>query len=193
MSGKAKGVLGSTYVLATLAVLIAAQIVMTRLLVIDLGFARFSIGNTATIMAGLWFGPVAGGIVGGAADLIGSFLKGYAPNPLIWVSAVLWGVLPVLFMRWSARLQIHRAIRLACSVILTSAICTMGFTYAGLVLFLGYDFRAIFVTRLIQLAVMTPVICVLVFCLYNSPVTGFLRETLKLPVGKQSCRAATKS
>ena len=184
--------LRSPYVLAVLAVLIAVQIVMTRFLVIDLGFARFSIGSIASITAGLWFGPAAGGLVGGISDLIGSFIKGYAPNPLIWVSAVLWGVLPALLVRLSSGWRLPAAVKLAFSVIITSIVCTMGFTYAGLVLFLGYDFRAILVTRLIQLLVMTPVICVLVFCLYNSPVTSFLRGTMHMPLAKMPHRASAK-
>lgn len=181
MPVKQKGLLRSTYVLTTLAVLVAAQIVLSRLLVIDIGFARFSISSSVSIMAGLWFGPAAGALVGGAADLIGSFLQGYAPNPLIWISSVLWGMLPVLLMKASSKLRVPRLVRIACSVIITAMVCTMGFTYAGLVM-LGYDYRAIFTTRLIQFAVMTPVLCVLVFCLYNSPVTHFLRDTIRLPI-----------
>ena len=40
----------------------------------------------------------------------------------------------------------------------------------------GYNFWAILPTRALQFAAMTPVYCVLVCCLYFSPVTSFLRR-----------------
>ena len=46
---------------------------------------------------GLWLGPVAGGVCGLCADIIGCFMKGYAVNPFITVAAILWGVLPVSY------------------------------------------------------------------------------------------------
>ena len=78
------------------ALLIAMHLVLTRVLVIDLGAYRISVGSVCTILAGLWLGPVAGGVCGLCADIIGCFMKGYAVNPFITVAAILWGVLPAL-------------------------------------------------------------------------------------------------
>ena len=41
-----------------------------------------------------WMGPVAGGVCGLCADIVGCFLKGYAVNPFITLASILWGVLP---------------------------------------------------------------------------------------------------
>jgi ECF transporter S component (folate family) len=79
-----------------MALLIAMHLVLTRVLVIDLGAYRISVGSVCTILAGLWLGPVAGGVCGLCADIIGCFMKGYAVNPFITVAAILWGVLPAL-------------------------------------------------------------------------------------------------
>ena len=82
--------------LVFMALLIAMHLVLTRVLVIDLGAYRISVGSVTTILAGLWLGPIAGGVCGLCADIIGCFMKGYAVNPFITVAAILWGVLPAL-------------------------------------------------------------------------------------------------
>ena len=169
-------ILKNTSVLCILGVLTAMVIVLARVIRVDLGFARFTLGSVVTVMAGLWFGPVGGGLVGGLADLLGSFMQGYAPNPLITVASILWGVIPALMLRYVTGSKARKITMLSLSVIITSIVCTMGFTYAGLVLFLGYNFWAILPTRALQFAAMTPVYCVLVCCLYFSPVTSFLRR-----------------
>lgn len=72
--------------LVFMALLIAMHLVLTRVLVIDLGAYRISVGSVCTILAGLWLGPVAGGVCGLCADIIGCFMKGYAVNPFITVA-----------------------------------------------------------------------------------------------------------
>ena len=59
--------------LVFMALLIAMHLVLTRVLVIDLGAYRISVGSVCTILAGLWLGPVAGGVCGLCADIIGCF------------------------------------------------------------------------------------------------------------------------
>ena len=44
--------------LVFMALLIAMHLVLTRVLVIDLGAYRISVGSVCTILAGLWLGPV---------------------------------------------------------------------------------------------------------------------------------------
>ena len=176
-SNKGFGILKNTSVLCILGVMTAMVIVLARVLRVDLGFARFTLGSVVTIMAGLWFGPVAGGTVGGVADLLGSFMQGYAPNPLITIASILWGVIPALMLRFVTGSKTRKVLMLCLSVLITSIVCTLGFTYAGLVM-IGYDFRAILPTRLAQFAAMTPVYCVLVCCLYFSPVTSYLRQNV---------------
>ena len=67
--------------LVFMALLIAMHLVLTRVLVIDLGAYRISVGSVCTILAGLWLGPVAGGVCGLCADIIGCFMKGYGYIP----------------------------------------------------------------------------------------------------------------
>ena len=44
--------------LVFMALLIAMHLVLTRVLVIDLGAYRISVGSVTTILAGLWLGPL---------------------------------------------------------------------------------------------------------------------------------------
>ena len=55
----------SVKTLVFLALLVAIQLVLSRVLVIDLGVYSITLGTIATVLAGLWMGPVAGGVEGG--------------------------------------------------------------------------------------------------------------------------------
>ena len=176
--GLALGILKNTRVLCVLGVMTAMVIVLNRVLRVDVGFARFSLGSVCTVMAGIWFGPAAGACVGFMADLLGSLLQGYAPNPLICSAAILWGVIPALMIRFVNGSRTRRIGMLCLSVYLTSVISTLTLNTLGLVLMLGYQFKSIFPTRLVQWAVMTPVHCVLVCCLYFSPIGDFLQKNM---------------
>ena len=76
----------SVKTLVFLALLVAIQLVLSRVLVIDLGVYRITLGTVATVLAGLWMGPVAGGVEGAVADIIGCFMKGYGVNPQVLLS-----------------------------------------------------------------------------------------------------------
>ena len=134
--------------LVYMALLVALHLVLTRVFVIELGAYRISIGSVATIMAGLWLGPVAGGVCGLAADLIGCFMKGYAVNPFITLAAILWGVIPALAKPFFAnRTKKMKAVGISVSIVITAVFSSLILTTAGLVIFLGYNFYAIKIGR----------------------------------------------
>jgi ECF transporter S component (folate family) len=92
--------------------LVAVGVVLAEFLAISLPptanpVIRFSIGYLPIILAGAFFGPVYGGIAGAAQDLLGFFLfgaaKGYVFHPGYTLNAILYGVLPALFLRRSFR------------------------------------------------------------------------------------------
>ena len=79
-------------VLCQLAMLTAISIVAGKYLAIGVGTVlRFSLENLPIIFAGIAFGPVAGTLVGVAADLIGCLLVGYEINPIVTLGAALIG------------------------------------------------------------------------------------------------------
>lgn len=163
-----------TRTLVFLGLLIAMHIVLVRLVVIDLGSYRITVGSVCTILAGLWFGPAAGGVSGLIADVLGCTLKGFPVNPLITAAAVLWGVIPALMSPLLSGSKVKRGIMLSVSVAVTAVLSSLVFTTAGLVWMNGYNFYLIMPGRVIQWAIMTPVYCVLTCILYFSPLTGMM-------------------
>lgn len=169
-----------TYTFVSIGMLAAVQIVLSRFLAIPVGgFGRIALSPVATIMAGLWLGPVAGGLTGLIADLIGCLIQGFGINPIITLSAVMWGVIPGLLCPPSAWKKSKKIVTLILAVILTSAVCSLGLTTAGLVLVYGYNFYHIITTRLTQFAVTVPLYCLLIDLLYFSPVTSMVRTALR--------------
>ena len=169
-----------------MALLVAMHLVLTRVLVIDLGAYRISVGSVCTILAGLWLGPVAGGVCGFASDIIGCFMKGYAVNPFITVAAILWGVLPALVRPLIAnKKKTGKTVGICVSIVVTAILSSLVLTTAGLVIMLGYNFYAIMPGRLIQFAIMIPIYCVITCLLYFSPLTAMVAGDVAQAVMKK--------
>lgn len=177
----------NTKTLVFMALMIAIHLVLTRVFVIELGAYRISVGSVSTILAGLWFGPLAGGICGLAADILGCFMKGYAINPLITIAAILWGVIPALFRPMFAnKPRTQKLAFLSVSIVITAVLSSLVFTTAGLVLIMGYNFYAIIPGRLIQFCIMIPIYCVLTCILYVSPLTSMLTSMTAVNLKKRT-------
>ncbi|MDO4633779.1 MAG: folate family ECF transporter S component [Eubacteriales bacterium] len=168
-----------TYTLIFLGFLAAMNIVLTRIAVIELGFARITLGAVATILAGLWFGPVGGGAVGLVSDILGCFMRGYAVNPLITFSAILWGVIPGLAVAKISGGKKKMTAVICVSIVVTSVLATLVSTTAGLVLINGYNFYSIMPGRLAQWAALTPVYCIVTCILYFSPLTHLVYSSTR--------------
>ena len=85
---------GNIRVMAVAALLTALSIVLGKYLAVNVTDSlRISFENLPILMAGLFFGPLIGGVVGAAADMIGCFLVGYSINPIITLGAFLIGVI----------------------------------------------------------------------------------------------------
>ena len=88
----------TTRTLTYCALLAALQVAMARLFgLMPTEFTRFSIEAIPTILAGLLFGPVAGGLVGFVADFVGCLFSPYPYNPIFALPPVLYGVSGGLF------------------------------------------------------------------------------------------------
>ncbi len=174
MSEKSRTPLNVT-TLVYMALLCAAQIILSRVLVLDLGAYRISLGTIATILAGLWLGPLCGAITGGVADILGCFLRGYYINPFITCSAMLWGILPSLFLaRVKTRDKKTKVLFLALSLLTCGLLGSVVLNTTGLVLIGGYHLYAILPGRLLQTAIMVPVYILLTSLLYFSPLTALV-------------------
>lgn len=161
--------------LVFMALLVAMQMVLARVLVIELGAFRISLGSVCTILAGLWLGPVAGGVCGFCADIIGCFMKGYAVNPFITLAAMLWGIVPGLLRPlYANKKRTAKTVGICASVVITAVCSSLICTTAGLVIVMGYNFYAIIPGRLVQFCIMIPVYCVVTCLMYFSPLTSMV-------------------
>ena len=170
-----------TYTIVSLGALTAIYLILSRFLAVNIGgFGRIQLGVIARIMAGVWFGPFAGALCGLASDLLGCLIQGYAVNPLITLAAILWGVIPALFVPQNGDTKKTAVWKLCLGTVTACIVCTLFVTTAGLVWINGYHLYAILPTRLTQLALQTPVYCVLVCLLYFSPVTSQVKRALSV-------------
>ena len=118
-------------VIAVLAIFSALSIVCGKYLAFNMGDTiRFSFENLPIILSGIFFGPIAGAVVGLVADLVGCLLVGYAINPIITLAAVLMGFLSGLIWRFSLRLPDIIKVFLtafSCHAVCSVLIKTIGF------------------------------------------------------------------
>ena len=172
--------------LVFMALLVAMHLVLTRVLVVELGAYRISVGSVCTILAGLWMGPAAGAVCGFTADILGCFMKGYAVDPFITTAAVCWGLLPGLAKYFYAgRSRKGKTVGIVLSIVVTAVISSLVLTTSGLVLFQGYNFFTIIPGRLVQFVILIPIYCVLTCLLYFSPLTSLVMDTVKPAVLKK--------
>ena len=104
-----KRTLLTTRDVAYAAVLVALGIV-TNSFALDTGAHSITFTYTICFIAGHFFGPLVGAIVGGVGDIVGCFVKGYSPNPLILVGSVLVGLIPGLLQLLSRKIRVKNEI-----------------------------------------------------------------------------------
>ena len=94
----------ATKTMAYCALLAALSVVLARLIIpMPDSSTRFSIEAVPIYMAGMLFGPLAGGLVGFCADFVGTLFSGYGFNPLFCVPPILYGVCGGLFRHYLAK------------------------------------------------------------------------------------------
>lgn len=166
-------------------VLIAMNLVLGRVLAINIGSTlRITVSATPIILSGLWFGPLVGGICGGAGDLLGCLLQGYAPNPFILVSSVLTGLLPALFKQYVFHDKMNTW-KIALVIAIHGLVGSLGFTTVGLHIYYGTPWSVLYTTRTIQTIALVIANTVLVSILYQSVLTTYVTRVFAPQQTKQ--------
>lgn len=89
--------------IACCAMLAAVSVVLARLLsYAPFGSVRWSLDKFPLFLAGMLFGPLAGGMTGFVADAVGSMMQ-YGFNPILCPPAILFGICGGLFRHWMAK------------------------------------------------------------------------------------------
>lgn len=153
--------------LVLMALLVAISIILARFFVFYLtSTIRISFGSVPIILAGLLLGPVAGGITGAVADILGATLfspLGYYP-PLT-LPAILVGVIPALLKPYFLKeMKFYRMLLL---VFVTKIVTSIGLTTLLLSRLYGNPFLAILFPRVPVSLLIAAVEAILVFVLYK--------------------------
>ena len=134
---------GNLRVMAAAALLCALSIILGKYLAFNITASiRFSLENLPILMAGLFFGPVVGGVVGVAADLIGCMLVGYTPIPLVTVGGALVGIVAgaTAWYLYPRDLRLLGSPRVFVPVMLAHAVGSMLVKSIGLAHYTGIPF-----------------------------------------------------
>lgn len=91
----------ATRTLAYCAMLTALSVALARLVgLMPEESSRFSIEAVPIFISGMLFGPLAGGLVGFAADFVGCLFSPYGFNPIFSVPPILYGLFGGLFQSY---------------------------------------------------------------------------------------------
>lgn len=141
--------------LALMAVLIALQIILTRMFAVNLGESlRISFGFVPNAVAGMLLGPLPAMIVAGISDLMGALLFPSGPIYLgFTVTAMTGGLIYGLFLYQKA-FTVPRVVLCKLCVML---ICNVALNTLWLDLLYGKAFFVILPTRLVKNLIQFPV------------------------------------
>ncbi len=99
----------TTQMLTRMALLIALTIILERILSVRITLGgvegiRLGFGSLPVIFTGIFMGPLAGGLVGAIADMIGYFINPMGPYmPHFTLTAALRGIIPGLIIFLASR------------------------------------------------------------------------------------------
>lgn len=134
------------------AIMIALAIVFERLLpLIDLAQVRMSLGNVPIFLSGIVTGPVYGAVCGFVSDLLGCFVKGYAPNPFLMLSPLIKGVLPCFCIKLFDKISHFKKYSLfavVVSVVISDILSGGIITTLGLSFMSGTPFAIVLIPRI---------------------------------------------
>ena len=174
----------TTKTMAYCALLAALSVVLARLIgLMPDPSTRFSIESIPIFLAGMLFGPLAGGMVGFTADFVGCLFSAFGYNPIFCIPPILYGVAGGLFRYFLAKETNLWRLVLAYlpPVILGSLLyqsATLSYMYYDGAFLQGFLFYLS--TRSIQFAITTVINVTIIFLLMRARI--FTRMGIWPPV-----------
>ncbi len=158
------------FVLVSLSMLTALQVVLSRFLSIETPFVKIGTGFVPVMLAGSLFGPLGGLIVGGVSDLVGAILFPFgAYFPGFTLTAAFSGLVYGWMLRGKPALS-----KILTAYLITTVVVTLGFNtlFTAILYVKGTDpwhvkYLASLSTRLTQAAIMLFIQAAFTYLLLN--------------------------
>lgn len=167
---------------ASLAMLAAISIVLGKYLAIPVGeIMRFSLESMPIIFAGIAFGPLAGGLCGLVADLVGCLLRGYDINIAVSLGAMVIGVISGAMPIVLRAVGIKKLPMTIITVAVAHIIGSMLIKTLGLASYYEMPFYLVFLWRVLNYIIVGALDCTVVHILLNN--RGIRMEIKKLGGG----------
>ncbi|MBQ9687016.1 MAG: folate family ECF transporter S component [Oscillospiraceae bacterium] len=163
---------GNTKKLAVSALLLAADVVLTRLLAVNTPLMKIGLGFTAIALCAMLYGPWWTMLVSALGDIIGSVLfptGAYFPG--FTLTAAVTGMIFGLCLYGERRSWVWPVLAAVLNCVLVSFLSNS----AMIAFITGNSFDSMLATRAIQLTVMLPVQVAVLLWLSRS---GFIRKTV---------------
>ncbi len=128
---------------------------------------EISLAPVMVMLAGIFFGPLYGGMVGFVADTAGFFMgvQNGAYNPVFSVTMALFGVIAGLFYLWNKKTTLVKIILLVLAV---QIVCSVVLNTLAIHLFYGVPLQVLVPSRAAAAALEVPVYVILLFLLVKA-------------------------
>lgn len=127
---------------------------------------RISLSNVPIILAGIVVSPVAGAVAGVVSDIVGCFISGYAPFPILTLAPLIMGFLPGLLLKKRPE---HSFIKVSATILASHIISSVLVTTFGLSVMRGVPFVPMLITRLPSCGINLVIDVTLVYLLLKTP------------------------
>lgn len=164
----------TTKTLAYCALLASLSVVLARLIIpMPNASTRFSIEAVPIVLAGMLFGPLAGAMVGFAADFVGCLFTPYGYNPIFCIPPILYGVFAGLFRHFlGKKVSIPRLVLMLLPPVVLGSIvyqsATLSYMYYAGTFFKGFLY--FMSTRSIQFAITTVINVAIIYLLFRAKI-----------------------
>lgn len=128
---------------------------------------RISLSNVPLILAGILASPLVGGIAGVVSDIVGCFISGYTPFPILTLAPFVMGFLPGFIIKNDTK----SFVKLVLAIFVTHLASSVLITTYGLSVMRGVAFIPMLISRLPSMGINLAIDMVLVYLLLRTPIT----------------------
>lgn len=157
-----------------MALMIAISVILSRFFSLQTEILRLSLGYIPIILAGVLLGPIAGGIVGVAADFLGTtFFSAYAWFPPLALTPLFIGIWSGLMRSQFIKSSFRRTVLFNfCGNVIGRIIISS----ACLHILYSTGFTVLLATRIPSSIIMTAVESAVIYLILKSPVIKYARQ-----------------